>query len=382
MNALELTKKLIEFKSITPEDAGSLDFIKSILDSLGFNVNIITFKQEGEKDVKNLYAKIGNGKKTLCFAGHVDVVPVGDLKAWKSDPFTPTLENNTLYGRGAVDMKSGLACFISAIANYIKTNFNKENDSILLLITAGEEGVYVNGTYKLVRHVVEKENISIDATIVAEPSSQKIVGDSIKIGRRGSMNFKVIANGKQGHVAYHKMALNPAYSFIPFLNELSNLNLDNGNENFESSNLEIVAFESSSSAYNVIPKTLEAKVNIRFNNNHTSSSLGALIQEIANKYSGIEIQHILPHTEPFLVESNSDFVQIVKNAIIKTVGVKPEFSTSGGTSDAAYIKDFSKVLEFGLPSISLHEVNERANIEDIEKLSKIYEEILNSYFKK
>ncbi len=381
INPLDLTKKLITFKSVTPNDAGSLDYLKELLDGLGFDTKVITFREEGAVDVKNLYATIGNCKsKNICFAGHVDVVSEGDLKAWESDPFTPTIKDDKLFGRGSVDMKSGVACFISAISYHLKNGFDAKNQGIILLITAGEEGAYINGTYKLVKHVVENEKINIDATIVAEPSSLNQIGDSIKVGRRGSMNFTVLANGKQGHVAYHKKADNPSVRLVSFLNELYKLKLDNGNDYFEPSNLEVTAFGSSSCSYNIIPESVEAKVNIRFNNNHSSSSLTLLIEDLAKSYEGISILHNLPHTECFLLENSSDFLNIMSKSITKVTSLKPSLSTSGGTSDAAYIKDYCSVLEFGLKNRSLHEVNENVDLKDIDVLTEIYQVFLKDYF--
>lgn len=362
MDALELTKKLIEFPSVTPEEAGCLDYIEKLLKAGGFTCERMKFAE-----VDNLYAKKGSGKN-FCFAGHIDVVPPGDLAKWTNDPFKPVIKDGKLYGRGASDMKAAVAAAIIAAKDF------KGQGSVSVLFTADEEGPGVNGTLKVLE-ALDKRGEKIDACIVGEPTSVHKLGDMAKIGRRGSMNCKITVTGKQGHAAYPHLADNPVKKLINILHKLQNHKLDSGNEHFQPSNLEVVTFDVGNPASNVIPGSASATLNIRFNSIHTSEKLKKWIESEAE---GAALNfHV--SGESFLTKPGK-LSDIVKASVVEATGVQPELSTTGGTSDARFISRYSEVVEFGLRNATAHQVDEHVDADDINKLAEVYSLMLKKFF--
>ncbi|OEY86766.1 succinyl-diaminopimelate desuccinylase [Wolbachia pipientis] len=371
IDPIELTKKLITFRSITPEDDGAIKYIASILKKSGFHCQILEYSN---CRVKNLYAEYANGVPNLCFAGHVDVVHPGKLENWVSDPFKPEVRNGMLYGRGAADMKSGVAAFITAIVNSI----SNINGSITALITSAEESASEYGTQAILEWM-NKRNKKIDYCIVCEPTSDEKLGDAIKIGRRGSITFKLICYGKQGHVAYPELADNAIYKLIDILNKIKSMTLDSGNKYFQPSHCEITTIDVGNSGNNVIPDLATAYFNIRYNNLHTSDSLYDLVNTICSNVT--QDYKLLIHEDRKLFLSTLDRnTDIMLDAISKVTNVDAVFSTNGGTSDAAFIKDFCSVIEFGLINKTIHQVDECVLVDDIYKLTNIYEEFIKNYF--
>ena len=377
ISELKLAKDLIRKPSITPKDAGAISLLAKNLRSLGFNCKIINFK-----NVKNLYAKLGRSSPNFCFAGHTDVVPPGNIKNWTTNPFKPVVRNNKLIGRGANDMKASIACFVAAVSRYKDQNKNFKG-SISLLITGDEEGIAVNGTKKVVKHLKRKRE-KINFCIVGEPTNPNRLGEMIKIGRRGSLTGRLTVIGSQGHVAYPHRANNPSNTIIKILKKIKDLKLDKGTKNFQPSNLEVTKINIDNNADNIIPESAEAVFNIRFNDKHSSSSLKRKLNKIfktvakANK-SSFKINYEVSG-EAFLTKPNKT-TYMVQSIIKRITGVKPSLSTSGGTSDARFIKNISPCLEFGLVGKTMHKVDESVSISDLKKLTKIYENILVSYFK-
>ena len=381
-NEVELAKELIKFPSVTPVDAGVMKFLEKKLKKLGFKTKIIEFKEKNYKPVKNLYAKIGNKSPNFCYAGHLDVVPPGNIRDWTINPFKPLIKKGYLIGRGANDMKSSIAAFVSAMSSFLNKNDNF-NGSISLLITGDEEGDAVNGTKKVVDYLKKKKE-KINFCLVGEPTNPNKLGEMIKIGRRGSLTGKLIINGVQGHVAYPHRANNPCTTIIKILNEIKSIEFDKGTKNFQPTNLEITRINMNNNADNVIPKTAEASFNIRFNNKHSSSSIKRKLNKIFNRItkknrSKFKIEYKVSG-EAFLTKPN-DVTYMIQDIIKKITKVKPKLSTTGGTSDARFIKKISPCLEFGLVGKTMHKIDEAVSIKDLKKLTKIYENILEKYFK-
>lgn len=380
LNALDLSKQLIACNSVTPLDNGALDVLTDALTPLGFECHKLGFEEKGCAPVDNLFALRGEGKH-LCFAGHTDVVPPGEETLWTSPPFSPEIRNGMLFGRGASDMKCAIACFAAAVSELIAGGASL--GKISFLITGDEEAEAVNGTKKVLNWLNDKK-INLDACIVGEPSSQEQLGDSIKIGRRGSITFKIIVHGVQGHVAYPDMAQNPISKAIEILHALDNHPLDEGTEHFQPSNLEITSVDVGNSANNVIPQSAKLVFNIRFNDNHSSGTLikwveglcESLVEEEDLKY---EMEYRVSG-EAFYTEP-AEFVQTVCNAVQSVTGKAPELSTSGGTSDARFIKDFCPVLELGHMNTTMHKIDESIPVDDLERLKDIYKAVVVSYFK-
>ena len=382
LNELTLAKELIKFPSITPVDAGVMRFLEKKLKKLGFKTKIIEFKEKNFKPVKNLYAKIGSKEPNFCYAGHLDVVPPGNLDDWTVNPFKPSIKKGHLIGRGANDMKSSIAAFVSAVSAFVDKNHNF-NGSISLLITGDEEGDAINGTKKVVDYLKKKKE-KINFCLVGEPTNPNKLGEMIKIGRRGSLTGKLIINGIQGHVAYPQRANNPSTTIVKILSEIKNISFDKGTKDFQPTNLEVTKININNSADNVIPKSAEATFNIRFNNKHSSSSIKKRLNKIFKKIcekdkSKFKIKYRVSG-EAFLTKSNETTLMI-QNIIRKITKIKPKLSTTGGTSDARFIKKIAPCLEFGLVGKTMHKVDEAVSLKDLKNLKKIYKNILQNYFK-
>ena len=382
INELQLAKELIKFPSITPVDAGVMKFLEKKLKKLGFKTKIIEFKEKNFRPVKNLYAKIGNKEPNFCYAGHLDVVPPGNLNDWAVNPFKPSIKKGHLIGRGANDMKSSIAAFVSAVSVFLNKN-HKFNGSISLLITGDEEGDAINGTKKVVDYLKKKKE-KISFCLVGEPTNPNKLGEMIKIGRRGSLTGKLCIDGIQGHVAYPQRANNPSTTIVKILDELKNIKFDSGTKDFQPTNLEVTRININNSADNVIPGSAEATFNIRFNNKHSSISIKKRINKILKKISKknkskFKIEYRVSG-EAFLTKPNN-ITFMIQNIIKKITKIKPKLSTTGGTSDARFIRKISPCLEFGLVGRNMHKVNESVALKDLKNLSKIYHNILQKYFK-
>jgi succinyl-diaminopimelate desuccinylase len=382
INELQLAKELIKFPTVTPIDAGIMKFLEKKLKTLGFKTKILEFKEKNNKPVKNLYARLGNKGPNFCYAGHLDVVPAGNLKDWTVNPFKPSIKKGYLIGRGANDMKSSIAAFVSAVSNFVG-NKRKFNGSISLLITGDEEGVAINGTKKVVDYLRKKKE-KIDFCLVGEPTNPNKLGEMIKIGRRGSMTGRLSIIGVQGHVAYPQRANNPSTALVQILKEIKEIKFDNGTKDFQPTNLEITKINIDNSADNVIPGLANAKFNIRFNNKHTSSSIKKKIDTIIKKISNrnkskYKIDYSVSG-EAFLTKPNNTTFMI-RDIIKKITKIKPQLSTTGGTSDARFIRKIAPCLEFGLVGKTMHKVDEAVSLSDLKKLTLIYSNILQNYFK-
>tara|TARA_B100000902_G_scaffold355548_1_gene368544 strand:+ start:285 stop:1442 length:1158 start_codon:yes stop_codon:yes gene_type:complete len=382
INELQLAKELIKFPTVTPVDAGIMRFLEKKLKKLGFKTKILEFKEKDSKPVKNLYARLGNKSPNFCYAGHVDVVPAGNIKDWTVNPFKPAIKKGHLIGRGANDMKSSIAAFVSAVSNFVK-NKKKFSGSISLLITGDEEGIAVNGTKKVVDYLIKKKE-KIDFCLVGEPTNPNKLGEMIKIGRRGSMNGKLLITGVQGHVAYPQRANNPSTALVEILKELKEIKFDNGTKDFQPTNLEITKININNYADNVIPASANASFNIRFNNKHSSSSIkkkiNKIIKKISNKNKSKYKINYNVSGEAFLTKPNKTTFMI--QAIIKKVTkIKPHLSTTGGTSDARFIRKIAPCLEFGLVGKTMHKIDEAVSLSDLKKLTSIYTNILQNFFK-
>ena len=377
ISELKLAKELIRKPSITPKDAGAINLLAKNLRSLGFNCKIINFK-----NIKNLYAKLGKSSPNFCYAGHTDVVPPGNISDWSVNPFRPVVKNNKLIGRGANDMKASIACFVTAVSKF-KTQNKKFKGSISLLITGDEEGIAINGTKRVIKYLKRKRE-KINFCLVGEPTNQNKLGEMIKIGRRGSITGRLTVIGSQGHVAYPHRANNPSNTMIKILKRIKELKLDKGTKNFQPSNLEVTKINIDNHADNVIPGSANAVFNIRFNDKHSSGSLkrklNTIFRSITKKTKcKFRIQYEVSG-ESFLTKPNKTTFMI-QNTIKKITGIKPKLSTSGGTSDARFMRNIAPCLEFGLVGKTMHKVDESVSVSDLKKLTKIYQNILINYFK-
>jgi len=380
INPVQLAQELIRKPSVTPIDAGALDVLEDYLRPLGFVCTRYPFGA-GEDRVDNLYARLGVNAPNFCYAGHTDVVPVGDIEKWDKPPFEAVIDSGILWGRGTADMKGSIAAFMAAVINLLQDGWTPSG-SISFLITGDEEGPAVNGTDKLLKAITEAGEI-IDHCLVGEPTNPDALGDMIKNGRRGSLNAKLTVRGQQGHVAYPHRANNPVPVLIKLLTALQARHLDSGNDFFQPSNLEVTSIDVGNSAHNVIAETARAKFNIRFNTDHKGDELKAWIDDevaaVQKEFDG-EIEADLRVTGEAFLTTPCNFTDLVQDAVRKVTGRKPELSTSGGTSDARYITHYAPVVEFGLVGATIHQVNERVDVADIHTLTDIYAEILRSYF--
>ena len=385
-DALSIARDLVRCPSITPADAGALGVLEQLLKAAGFETHRITFSEPGTADIDNLYARIGNAAPHISFAGHTDVVPPGDESAWTVGAFSGEVKDGFLYGRGAVDMKGGIACSVAAALQYLADHGGKPRGdgkgSISFLITGDEEDVAVNGTVKLLQWAAAR-NEKFDHCVLGEPSNVETLGDCIKIGRRGSLSGTLYVEGIQGHVAYPHRALNPVPDISRLIVALNDEPLDHGSAQFQASNLEFTSVDVGNAASNVIAGQARAKFNIRFNDLHTQTTLRELIETRLAKAAGNRIKARIvwePSNSNVFVTKPGVFTDLAVAAIEEVTGIKPELSTSGGTSDARFIAKYCPVIEFGLVGQTMHQVNERVPVVDLEKLTKVYRGILTRYF--
>jgi succinyl-diaminopimelate desuccinylase len=396
---LAIARELLRCRSVTPQEGGALALLERALGDAGFKVHRVTFAEPGAADVENLFARIGDRGPHLVLAGHTDVVPPGDEARWRHAPFAGEVEAGVLFGRGAVDMKGAIACQVSAVLDHLAARGGPPNGSISFLITGDEEGVAVNGTVKLLQWAAARGE-KFDHCLLGEPTNPRFLGDMLKIGRRGSQNGTLIVSGTQGHVAYPALADNPIRRIIAIMSAMMTEPLDNGSEHFDRSNLEFTSVDVGNPTVNVIPAEARARFNIRFNDRHTHASLQALIEaraaaaDDAIVSAGASVtstraveaagQHFRIEWEP----SNADvfltrpgpFVDLVRGAIAEVTCRTPQLSTSGGTSDARFIKDYCPVVEFGLVNDTMHKIDERVAAADLVALTAIYRRILDRYF--
>ena len=379
---VELARALLRCPSVTPDDNGALGVIAEVLKQAGFDVHRMTFTDPTAEPVMNLYARIGTQAPHLCFAGHTDVVPPGDERNWTHPPFAAEVAEGALYGRGAVDMKGAIACGLAAVLDHLATAGGKPRGSISFLITGDEEGIAVNGTVKLLQWAAERGE-TFDHCILGEPSNAAEVGDTIKVGRRGSLNGTLVITGKQGHVAYPQLADNPVRGLVTLMSALMAAPLDHGSAHFDASNLEFTSIDIANTVVNLIPGEARARFNIRFNDRHSQTSLKTLIEKRAAEAAGTRIRwHIdweLSNADSFVTKPGP-FVDLVSGAIKDVTGAAPKLSTTGGTSDARFIKDYCPVLEFGLVGQTMHQVDERTTVADLATLTAVYRKILEDYF--
>ena len=389
IDPVNFAAELIRCPSVTPADAGALDLLEKVLTEIGFTCTRLPFQEPDTARVDNLYARLGDAAPHICFAGHTDVVPVGAADNWQKDPFSGEISDDKLWGRGAADMKGAIAAFVAATADYLSQN-GKPNGSISLLITGDEEGPSVNGTIKMLDWLSTQQEV-IDDCIVGEPTNPETLGEMIKIGRRGSVNTTITIEGIQGHVAYPNRAANPVPHLVQLLERLITAKLDDGTPHFQPSNLELTGFDVGNAVTNVIPALAQARFNIRYNdiwsrdtitdwiNENLNAAHDALNNAIdgENKFSlTVDINH---SGEAFLTPTGT-LSELAVSAVEKTLGMTPKLSTSGGTSDARFIKDHARVIEFGLVGKTMHKVDEHVRVNDIQSLTKIYQEILSGYF--
>jgi succinyl-diaminopimelate desuccinylase len=385
-DALSIARDLVRCPSVTPADAGALGVLESLLKKAGFDVHRVTFGEPGTADIDNLYARIGTDAPHITFAGHTDVVPAGDERAWTHGAFAGEVKDGHLYGRGAVDMKGGIACSVAAVLDYLRDISGKPKGSIKgsisFLITGDEEDVSVNGTIKLLQWAAARGE-KFDHCVLGEPSNVEVLGDCIKVGRRGSQSGTLYVEGVQGHVAYPHRASNPVPDISRLIVALNDEPLDHGSAQFQASNLEFTSVDVGNTAGNVIPGQARAKFNIRFNDCHSREQLRALVEARLAKAAGNRIRaHIAweaSNSDVFVIKPGP-FTDLAVAAIEEVTGRKPEFSTSGGTSDARFIAKYCPVIEFGLVGQTMHQVDERTPVSDLEKLTRIYRGILDRYF--
>ncbi|HET7490587.1 MAG TPA: succinyl-diaminopimelate desuccinylase [Bradyrhizobium sp.] len=385
-DALSIARDLVRCASVTPADAGALGVLEKILKGAGFEVHRLTFGEPGTADVENLYARIGKSAPHIAFAGHTDVVPPGEEAAWTHGAFSGDVSDGFLYGRGAVDMKGGIACSVAAVLEHLAEHggkpSNDESGSISFLITGDEEDIAVNGTTKLLQWAAARGE-KFDHCVLGEPSNVETLGDCIKIGRRGSLSGTLYVDGIQGHVAYPHRAANPVPDIARLIVALCDEPLDRGSAQFQASNLEFTSIDVGNSASNVIPAQARAKLNIRFNDLHTQDSLRELVEQRLIKASGNRIRARIawePSNANVFVTRPGAFTDLAVAAIEQITGRKPELSTSGGTSDARFIASYCPVIEFGLVGQTMHQIDERTPVADLEKLTQIYRQILKRYF--
>ena len=378
IDPVSAAQALIRCPSVTPEEGGALDWLQAELEKLGFECWRLPFSDVDTPDVDNLFARTGKGPPHLCFAGHTDVVPPGDESLWSHPPFSANIDDGVLYGRGAVDMKGNIACWLAAAARYLATNEAAPAGSISLLITGDEEGPSINGTRKVLEWMDANGHIP-DFCIVGEPSCTGRIGDVIKNGRRGSLNGVITVNGIQGHSAYPEKADNPVVRLARIVDAIMSDPLDQGTEHFQPSTLQVTTFDVGNPATNVIPADATARFNVRFNTEHSPQTIEAFVRERCQKFASEYSLEISVSGDSFVTSPGPD-LNVMTSAIEAATGVTPELSTGGGTSDARFIKNHCPVVEFGLINKTIHAVDERVDVGDLEQLTSAYGEIISRYF--
>ncbi len=378
MDPVDLAQALIRCPSVTPADEGAMDVLQSALEELGFTCHRLPFATGNAPEVQNLYARIGDRAPNFCFAGHTDVVPVGDANEWSVDPFAAEIKGDRLYGRGASDMKTAIAGFAAAAARFLESRDNGFPGSISLLITGDEEGEAVNGTVKVLEWLREKGEV-LDACLVGEPTNPETLGDMIKIGRRGSMTAFLTVHGASGHAAYPHLADNPVERLVKMLSAVLDKPLDDGTEHFQPSTAVVTTIDVGNPVANVIPARAEARINVRFNDLHTGAGVGTLLRQRLDDIGGDYDLDARVSGEPFLFPPGP-LSNLVAGVVEKVTGKRPEFSTAGGTSDARFIKDHCPVCEYGMTNQTAHKADENALVSDIQLLSDIYQSVLDGFF--
>ncbi len=378
MDALDLARALIRCASVTPEDGGSLGTLGEALETLGFECHKLTFSEPGTPEIHNLFARRGTGAPHFCFAGHTDVVPVGDDDAWSVGPFAAETDGDMLYGRGATDMKGAVASFAAAASRFLARRGHDLPGSISLMITGDEEGPAINGTVKMLHWLDERGEIP-DVCLVGEPTNPTRLGEMVKIGRRGSLSGTLTVTGIQGHTAYPDLADNPLPRLVRMLAAITDETLDDGTEHFQPSNLQLTSIDVGNPATNIIPGRASASFNIRFNDSRTSAGLTEWLRRAFDQVGGAYELEIRVTGEAFLTPPGA-FSDLLTGVIERVTGVRPELSTTGGTSDARFIKDYCTVAEFGLISQTMHKTDERVALADLAALTEIYEAVLDGYF--
>ncbi|MDC0432881.1 succinyl-diaminopimelate desuccinylase [bacterium] len=378
IDPIELSQRLIRCPSVTPIEGGALDELQAVLEKIGFKCTRLVFSEPGTPDVDNLYARIGEDGPNFCFAGHSDVVPPGHSSEWSGDPFSGMIADGKLFGRGSSDMKSAIAAFVAAAERFIKEKFDKGSFSISLLITGDEEGPAINGTVKVLEWM-EKNNEKIDSCIVGEPTNPDFLGGMAKIGRRGSLTGWLTVFGTQGHTAYPHLADNPLSRLVKMLAPLSEETLDEGTKYFPPTTVAIASIDTGNSASNVIPNKATATFNIRFNDSKTSEEIENWLRNIFEEVGGKFELETACSSNAFITQPGAlskDLVDSVK----EVTGLSPELSTTGGTSDARFIRKYCPVIEFGGVGKTMHKINEHVELEDIRVLSDIYLALLRRFF--
>ncbi len=368
--------ELIRCRSVTPDEGGALTLLQGALEDLGFQCWRLPFSDENTPDVDNLFARIGTGSPHICFAGHTDVVPPGDAALWRHDPFAAVQEDGVLHGRGAVDMKGNIACWLAATADYLKENGGETAGSISLLITGDEEGPSINGTRKVLGWMAENDQVP-DFCIVGEPSCTERVGDAIKNGRRGSLNGVLTVHGIQGHSAYPEKADNPVPRLARIVDAIMSEPLDGGTEHFQASTLQVTSFDVGNPATNVIPAEATAKFNVRFNTEHSAETIEAWVRE---RCGDVDYTLDISVSGDSFVTAPGPDLDAVMEAVQLATNIQPNLSTGGGTSDARFIKDYCPVVEFGLVNKTIHAVDERVDVDDLHTLTRAYRAIIGRYF--
>lgn len=382
LDPVALTAALVRCQSVTPDEGGALTLLESILQPAGFACHRLMMTEAGTPDVDNLYARYGRGQPHLCFAGHTDVVPIGDAARWSRPPFGAEIHNGVMYGRGTVDMKGAIACFAVAALRYVKAHGADQDFSISLLITGDEEGPSINGTMKVLDWMRDNGEV-MDAAIVGEPSNPKALGDAIKIGRRGSLNGELVVHGKQGHAAYPELAENPVPKLARLIDRLSSSPLDQGTADFQASSLQVTVISAPNTATNVIPMEARAKFNIRYNDLWRRPKVEAWVREqlaAAGAEVGARYSVSFSGTGDVFLTKPGPLVDTLSTAVTSVTGRKPALSTGGGTSDARFIQAYCPVVEFGLVSETIHAIDERVPVADLEALTQVYERFLQGYF--
>ncbi|MGO4682249.1 succinyl-diaminopimelate desuccinylase [Hyphomicrobium sp. 2TAF46] len=378
-----LSQALIRCESVTPDEAGALTLLQNVLEPAGFTCHRLVFSEPGTPDVDNLYARLGSGRPHLSFAGHTDVVPVGNEAAWTVPPFAGEIREGLLYGRGAVDMKGCIAAFVAASLKYIHHYNGLPRGSLSFIITGDEEGPSINGTMKILEWLKARDEV-IDACLVGEPSNPKALGDEIRIGRRGSLNVDLIVHGKQGHSAYPQIADNPVPKLARIIDRLSTTKLDDGTESFQPSNLQVTVISVPNTATNVIPGRAVAKLNIRYNDGWTRPTIEEWVRKTTTSAAAeVDAKYDLAFsgTGDVFLTKPGPLVTTLKDAVKSVTGRTPALTTGGGTSDARFIKDICPVVEFGLVNQTIHQVDEHTSVADLETLTEIYGRFITNFFR-